>query len=281
MADSAKRDPWAVALSEALRKWCRENGYVPVNRLAHELGIVEHRWQLIIGGKGIAEGGGKRGEKKDETIYARLYLRTGLTQADPRTIPSRKSYVPKTKSHVDRVRAWTDGQLASYRETAEAKGVLALAKEKGEADSTKASTPLALEKEQKPSLGALDLAILGIVRLAIDEANKPLADLLEEIKELLQRLRTTETASPDQASSSRPVQVRQKEGTSLAVSISWLTEVLGKILEGSDEEINRIAALHGRDLARLNIHINPFTLQGEDRRRTLASLRMTRGHTGR
>lgn len=281
MTDSAKRDPWAVALSEALRKWCIENGYVPVNRLAHELGIVEHRWQLIIGGKGIAEGGGKRGEKKDETIYARLYLRTGLPECDPRTIPPRKSYVPKTGSYVDRVRAWTDGQLASYRETAEATGILVLVKEKGGGEGTKATRSLSLGKEQTPSLGALDLAILGIVRLAIDEANKPLVDLLEEIKELLQRLSMAETAPPNQESPSRAGQVRQKGGTSLAVSIAWLTEALGKILEGSDEEINRIAALHGRELARLNIHINPFTLEGENRRRALTSLRMTHGHPGR
>lgn len=101
----AQKPEWAVRLSEALKQWCPRNGYLPMNRLAAELDIPPGVWTNISAGASIAE---------NTTIYARLFLLTHLPEADPRTIPPRKQFIPKSRMYIDHVRAWTEEEWQDW-----------------------------------------------------------------------------------------------------------------------------------------------------------------------
>lgn len=74
--------PWANALSIALKVWCDNNGYKPRITLASELGITRNAWDHITRGDTIIG-------DTDPDIYARIYQKTLLPEADPRKIPSK------------------------------------------------------------------------------------------------------------------------------------------------------------------------------------------------
>lgn len=73
-----QRLEWSRALSLALKAWLRKEGYTPAKRLATELGIDSSTWGRIASGSGITQ-------KKE--VYAKIFARTGLREADPRSVP--------------------------------------------------------------------------------------------------------------------------------------------------------------------------------------------------
>ncbi|GEM_PF-7031588 len=98
---------WASNLSVKLHEWCENNGYRPYSKLRRELDIVPVTWEHIMRGKSVAD---------DATIYARLYLRTGLSEVDPRTIPPRVTASPRAPGrYYEKVRAWTKEQYENWR----------------------------------------------------------------------------------------------------------------------------------------------------------------------
>lgn len=98
------KHPWAVDLASALKRWLKENGYQHGTELADELGIPRSAWSSISSAQAISQ----RVE-----YYARLYLKTGLEQANPTSIPPRRRIVPKTGALNKVGRAWSEEQ---YRE---------------------------------------------------------------------------------------------------------------------------------------------------------------------
>lgn len=103
----AKRAEWCSALATALRNWCDDNGYHPRNKLGSELGIPTNPWQHLFDATGVVCG--------DITVYARLYVKTGLAELNPRKVPSRIRFVPRTRRSYEYVRAWTDQEYEDWK----------------------------------------------------------------------------------------------------------------------------------------------------------------------
>lgn len=92
---------WAKALAAALKRWLKENGYKFGSQLANELKIKQTIWKHIQGGGAVST----------PDVYARIFRRTHLAEADPCALPPRRRHVPK-QGIVEETRAWT---LAQYR----------------------------------------------------------------------------------------------------------------------------------------------------------------------
>lgn len=106
MATVKQQKPeWAVTLAEILDLWCHENGYSVKTMLADELGIPRNIWNRISTGGMIAS---------DIEAYAKIYQRTGLEESDPKSIPPRRIFIPKTGSYAESLRAWSDEEWQAW-----------------------------------------------------------------------------------------------------------------------------------------------------------------------
>lgn len=109
--DAAEK--WANNLAVALSGWWPSHGYESGADLARELDIPDSAWNRISAGQAIVG-------KADPEAYAKIHVRTGLPQADPRTIPPRLKKVP-TKDEPSWIeRAWSEGKYIAW--LAELKG---------------------------------------------------------------------------------------------------------------------------------------------------------------
>ena len=105
---TTKRAEWCSALPTALREWCDNNGYHPRNKLGKELAIPDQSWANIFDPRG--------GVVSDISVYARLYVKTGLVEADPRRVPSRIRNAPRVPGRsYEEVRAWSEAQYNQWR----------------------------------------------------------------------------------------------------------------------------------------------------------------------
>lgn len=93
---------WAKELSNALKAWCKEEGVVP-SELAKILGIRQTIWYSIISGRSMSS---------DVENYAKVYLWTSLTQADPRNVPAQK--LTGVLKGNTKPRAWTGKQFDQW-----------------------------------------------------------------------------------------------------------------------------------------------------------------------
>lgn len=93
-------DVWAEGLSEALEKWCKRNGYSPRTTLCQELDIPKEAWGRISSGANVVT---------DIELYARLFLKTRLSESDPRTVPAR----PRGNI-ADKLRAWSTKEYQDW-----------------------------------------------------------------------------------------------------------------------------------------------------------------------
>lgn len=100
-----EKPEWAVKLAEALGTWCLENGYSVKTMLADELGIPRNKWDPISAGNSIIS---------NIESYAKIFHKTGLAEADPRSIAPRHMYIPKTEQYMDKSRAWTEDEWQSW-----------------------------------------------------------------------------------------------------------------------------------------------------------------------
>lgn len=110
-ADAARlgenRKQWSQAFASALRNWCRDNGYTSFSKLKAELGIPDGSWKHLLDNRGGVVG--------DVTVYARLYVRTGLPEMDPRTIPPRVRYAARVGRYSEGKRVCTDQEYEKWR----------------------------------------------------------------------------------------------------------------------------------------------------------------------
>jgi len=95
---------WAQLLAISLDDWCKENGMIPKTVLRDELGIKEGVWKHITAGNSITNAG----------IYARIFKRTDLPEADPRTIPPRGIRTPRTGRITHKARAMTEEEWQTW-----------------------------------------------------------------------------------------------------------------------------------------------------------------------
>lgn len=103
---------WAQQLAVNLRQWCAENGYPVRLVLAKEIDLSESAWRHVIRGDTIAA---------DPEIYAKVYHRTGLLEADPRTVPPLR-FAVRTKPGVynEKSRSFTEEQWQNWLASKEA-----------------------------------------------------------------------------------------------------------------------------------------------------------------
>lgn len=90
---------WPHSLSVALKKWCDDNDYANRTNLARDLKIKETSWHHIIRGDMIAT---------DIEIYARIFVKTNLPEADPRTLP------PIYRFGIEKPRAWSEAEFSRW-----------------------------------------------------------------------------------------------------------------------------------------------------------------------
>lgn len=74
----AKSEAWARDLSQAVSDWCDRNHYRYKSNLADELGLTPSQLGHIIKADSIS---------RDQELHARLFVRTGLKESDPRLVP--------------------------------------------------------------------------------------------------------------------------------------------------------------------------------------------------
>lgn len=96
-------DPWTERLYDAVKIWCSDNGYRYVQDLRDELEIPHNKWDTI-----------RQKAFTDTEYYARIFQRTGISEADPRKIPERLQFVPRAHKNVVRQRAWTEEQYQEW-----------------------------------------------------------------------------------------------------------------------------------------------------------------------
>lgn len=105
LATKPPKPEWAVNLSKALDTWCLENGYRVKTMLADELEIPRKEWDPISAGDSIVS---------NVESYAKIFQKTGLAEADPRSIAPRHMYIPKTGQYMDKSRAWTEEEWQTW-----------------------------------------------------------------------------------------------------------------------------------------------------------------------
>jgi hypothetical protein len=98
---------WAQSLSTALQRWCDTHGYEIRVYLADELAIPRTAWKRIVAGQAIV------GEA-DPTAYAKIYVRTGLAEADPRYIPPLLKKIPSAEEPVEVPRSWSPEEFEDW-----------------------------------------------------------------------------------------------------------------------------------------------------------------------
>lgn len=92
-----QRNPWAVAFAHAVYGWLAKQ-HMDGAELALQLDIPFNTWYHAVAANTITR----------PEYYARIFCRTGLAAADPRTIPPRKS------GGTEIVRAWSETQWQSW-----------------------------------------------------------------------------------------------------------------------------------------------------------------------
>jgi len=237
----AEKSEWAVRLAQALSDWCLANRYVPKNTLSKELGI-EQEWVHISSGAAIVG---------NVEAYALLYLKTGLREADPRTLPSRVVFKPRTKQYGSLARAWTEEDFAKWLRK----------KSQQEIPTPPSSATTAKE-------GRTDVTV-NASGSAFDQAMEAIADAIAtRVARLIQdKLETIATAANQQLPregrhSHNPKALTQK-----------LTNTLRRLAESTPEERDAFVEEYGMALGELAPLLEAMTLAPQERERKLETMR--------
>lgn len=149
---------WAQSLKETLRVWLAANGYANSMVLARELEVPAKKWSHLIAGNAISR----------TEIYAKIFRRTGLPEADPRGIPPQRDGVR---------RAWTPQQYQHW-----------LSKQSSKAPPTAVAKPAAGTGGVFEQL----LAEMQRTRQTVErltEILQPTSGSLDEVEMLVQKLK--------------------------------------------------------------------------------------------
>lgn len=93
---------WKTNVAKALKKWARENGLKYTSQVAEGTSVPQKTFHHVVSGNTITEA----------KYYAALYLKTGLPELDPRTLPPRKR-ITRGKVHMER-RAFTEDEWQNW-----------------------------------------------------------------------------------------------------------------------------------------------------------------------
>ncbi len=94
-----QKQQYAVNLAHALKEWSKKTG-TSLEDLRFEIDVDPRSWRDVLAGARIIE-------SRKSDLYAQLFRRTGLIEADPTAIPNRGGGVLV-------VRQWTYEQLSNW-----------------------------------------------------------------------------------------------------------------------------------------------------------------------
>ncbi len=237
--------PWAENLAKALDGWCKEHRYLPKNRLAHDLNITPKAWQHISAGKSI---------NTSPEIYAALCLRTGLKEADPRTIPPRVGYSPRNQQKFSIERAWTEEQWQTWlkehaKDIPEPHLLFQESSEVGEETEKPSTRPFSSLPQHSNAAAEVLGALATFLAPAIaDQVMARLEPMLKEVK-----------GSDPRTSSALP------SGVSTGSLIKMLNARMSKVAEGSAEDRDEFAQDYREGLIELLRFVDVLTRDRDDR----------------
>lgn len=96
--------PWAIDLSRALYKWFPTSKYSTIIQMGQALGVSQDTIRHIFAGNIIA---------KNAEIYARIFVESGIPEADPCRIPPLAKRLPNGAKTILR-RAWTEEEYLTW-----------------------------------------------------------------------------------------------------------------------------------------------------------------------
>lgn len=283
------RKEWASALSKSLKRWMHSSEFWTTTALAIALDVPHRQMRSILSGKTIS---------RTTEYYARVFIRTGLPEADPRKIPDRLQKMPHSPATLIKV-AWTDEAYVTWLQQ-EGKKYLAVEAPtyppeevpQGESKHMQPSEihakvdEVSLSGQGPPGESGFLEDMLGVItshvsrkippglteqqttqlESAIQAASKSLEKtLLSETSQLKELIIQSQLPSP----SSKPVATVIKQDTDPGVLARRLTEQLMKAVNGQAEDRDRLSERYGHDFGRLLPLLDAFTSEPVDRDRLL------------
>src|SRR3989344_208144 len=262
---------WAQNLRRALQDWCKANGYEPWSRISDDLGITPRVWDSFRHGQAVVE-------RADDTLYARIFLWTGLAEADPRSIPPRR-YKGITETLT--IRAWEPRRFQNWLKSKEAQELIAERQRKFPSVFTEPSFPASYEETETtsiPPVGPSSTAgmfvgawIDALVNLLGDQLARRIAPEIERIfdQKFAEVLR-----SPEEIFSS---QIREPKPKTAPDDIGSLTQALLNALQpyvdGTPGKRDQLKTKYGRELALIAALTNILTQPKNERESSLMTFR--------
>lgn len=255
---------WASRLTSALKRWCKDKSYVSFHKLADDLGLVTtgSPWRAISSGRNIVE-------KIDPTLYARIFLWTELTEADPRKIPPRKF---KGVGESAKDRAWTANRYQSWLRSNEAKALLAKKAQKFPIFDEEVGLKLT-EREgevgttQMPP-GGFNPSLGSFFGIQIDTLVSLLADQLwQRFKPEIKTLLDQQFAGIQQNLLAEVLENRESKTNDVGKLTQALLEALQPSVKGNRSDRERLLKRYGDLLKDLFVILDMFTANPEERER--------------
>lgn len=293
---------WLKNLAVKLREWAAKNRYKPYSRLARELDIPISSWNRILNGYCVV---------RDSQYYARIHVRTGLEEADPRTIPPDYKRIPKGIV-IEIPRKMTDDEWkewrANYKEKATTRQPRAkaptrrvrpirtissslplpyhpailespqptLLSPQPQAEPAAPQPPAPAPQPELPRLDTLGKAVDFVLSLHSNQmADAIVAQVTTQLTPLFERLERSLERLEETRSQQGQV-LRPSRNSSHKEDVSSLSRALFKALtpalRGSAADRNRLIAEHGRDLGRLIPYLEAFKESEHVREQRLAQI---------
>jgi len=258
---------WAENFAEAMKDWCDNNGYKTRTLFARQIGLSASAWGGLLSGTHYT----------NPEVYAKIYLITGLKEADPTTLPPRRMYIPGKKVYEYIPRAWTTEELdaykAAYKKTPpklSGKKVLVVrpimkpAEEPVTTPQVSAQMPVQQVSQPVLNLNSFEL-YQAFMRSLVAELKPELQPLIKESvgDAMSQFLSDVKSANVGNQTPQNGTYDWARDFEKLSASFA---DFLRKQSKGTVSERTRFAKLYGRRLTELFPYIEAFSLDDESKR---------------
>lgn len=267
-----RRSEWAFNLSTGLKSWLPEHGYRTSVQLAEELEIPRRTFRHMYQGTGIMTGEGRGEQKHDGRIYyARLYLWTELTEADPRHIPDRLIRIPSSDNVLTKSRSLSEDEYQQWVESPEAQGLLAKRNDRFKRETIMEQSTILQHPELSQSVG---FVIGPIIDVLLDRVTSQIAQKLTdspqiaELAKMITALRSAidrQQLQVDQV----PRSPRTPRTNDIGLLSSRLTDLLEGYKLGNRDDRDKLMQTYGSALMALDMVVHPLTRRLEEREELL------------
>lgn len=229
MSDKSQvQERWKKKLSRALKNWCEAEGYERPSILADELNIEITAWQRISSSRSIIQ---------DIAVYAKIFLYTDLSEADPQKIPPR-IYTMPGKFASEKKLAWSRGEYRKWLRTKVARELL-------EKKKVRWLTPELQQKLPDTAGSIIGNIIDQLIGLLSDQIS---FELLASLKKELSISGTKDTVSD---------------------LSSRLLAALDPYMNGTSQDRDRLVSEHKEAMANLLIALDVLTQGSKKREQSL------------